>query len=127
MGEENHKTGNGHEGEDHPLVGHVVPLWLLLGVGAALIFLTVVTVAVTYVDLGRFNLFVALVIAGIKALMVCLYFMHLRWDRIFNGFIFMGAVVFVILFIGFAMMDSLSYQPDIKLLVESSVTDSAGE
>jgi cytochrome c oxidase subunit 4 len=99
--------------EEHVAVGHVLPLWLLAAVALALIFLTWVTVAVTYVDLGRLNLFVALLIAGVKAFLVALFFMHLRWDRPFNGIVFLGAIVFTVLFISFAMMDSRAYQPEI--------------
>lgn len=113
MDETKNNIAEATKGQAHPLVGHVVPLPLLLGIGATLMVLTVVTVAVTYVDLGRFNLWVALFIAGFKALLVSLYFMHLRWDRPFNGFVFIGALAFVMLFVGFALMDSLAYQHQI--------------
>lgn len=99
--------------EEHVAVGHVLPLWLLVAVALALIALTWVTVAITYIDLGRLNLFVALLIAGVKAFLVALYFMHLRYDRPFNGIVFLGAIVFAVLFIAFAMMDSRAYQPEI--------------
>jgi hypothetical protein len=39
--------------------------------------------------------------------------MHLRWDKPFNAFVFLGAFFFLFLFIGFAMMDSSHYQPDL--------------
>ena len=106
-------------GEVHPSVGHVVPLWLLFAVGGSLIVLTWVTVAATTIDLGRFNLWIALLIAGVKAFLVALYFMHLRWDRPFNGFVFLGAIAFVVLFIGFAMMDTMQYQPAIEQAVSA--------
>ncbi len=108
------------KGESHPLVGHVVPLPLLLGIGGALMLLTVVTVAVTYIDLGKYNLWLALLIAGFKAFLVSLYFMHLRWDRPFNGFIFLGAIAFVMLFVGFALMDSMAYQHQIIEFLDST-------
>jgi caa(3)-type oxidase subunit IV len=71
------------------------------------------TTFVTRFDLGNFNLYLALLIAVIKASIVSLYFMHLRWDRPFNGYIFMGAIVFVALFIAFILTDSHQYQPSI--------------
>lgn len=107
-------TGTVHDepggGDLHP---HAVPLWMLAAVFGALIFLTVVTVAVTYVDLGKLNLGVALAIAVVKAVLVAEIFMHLRWDRPFHRIMLISAVTFVALFIGIAMMDSLTYWPDI--------------
>lgn len=98
----------GHEAE----AGHVVPLRTLFGVLAALLALTWLTVAATYVDLGELNLWVALLIALAKATLVALYFMHLRWDRPINGIVFFVALALVVLFLGFAMMDSATYMPD---------------
>ena len=45
---------------------------------AALIFLTVVTTAVAFVDLGPFSVVMALAIAVCKMLLVALFFMHVR-------------------------------------------------
>jgi cytochrome c oxidase subunit IV len=98
-------TPAGHEG--HGV--HVVPVRLLLTVFAALMALTIITVAVTYVDLGAMNVWVALFIAVIKAGLVAMYFMHLRWDSPFNGIILITALFFVALFIGIAVLDSREY------------------
>ena len=89
---------------------HVVPIRVLLAVWAALMVLTVATVAVTYVDLGRFNIYVALVIALVKASMVGLYFMHLRYDNLFYGMILVIALGFVTLFIGGTIQDTMAYR-----------------
>src|SRR5678815_5705390 len=99
----------------HAQVGHVVPLRLLFTIWAALVALTIVTVAVTYVPaelLGPFTLWVALLIAGIKAALVALYFMHLRWDRPLNGIIMAISIAVVILFVGGALTDTAEYQGD---------------
>jgi cytochrome c oxidase subunit 4 len=57
------------------------------GVFAALIALTVVTVLVSYVDLGLLNVVVALLIASGKASLVALFFMHLKGEsRLVWGF-----------------------------------------
>jgi cytochrome c oxidase subunit 4 len=98
----------------HPIkVGHVVPWWLLVAVWGGLIILTWLTVAATYVDLGKLNLVLALAIATVKAYLVALYFMHLRWDRPFNGLVFLFAILFVMLFVGFALLDTLTNQPEL--------------
>ena len=44
---------------------------------------------------------------------MALFFMHLRWDRPFNGIIFVSAVAFVALFLALTMTDSAEYQEDI--------------
>ena len=79
----------------------------------ALLVLTCITVAVRYVDVGEFNIVIALGIAVLKATLVAMFFMHLRWDRPFNGFVIVASIAFVVLFIGFAMTDSFEYRPEI--------------
>lgn len=92
---------------------HVVPLKVLLAVWGALVVLTVLTVAATWVDLGRFNLLLALAIATVKASLVLLYFMHMRYDRPFNAVVFVAALLFVALFIGISLIDTSAYQPEL--------------
>ena len=95
--------------DDHPIVGHVVPYSTLFATAGVLLFLTVVTVAVRWVDLGELNIVVALGIAAVKATLVALYFMHLRWDKPFNAITFVGSILFVALFMAFALMDTHAY------------------
>ena len=59
---------------------HVVPVRVYLAVFSALMILTAATVAVARVDLGLLNTPVALTIAVAKALLVILYFMHVRYS-----------------------------------------------
>jgi cytochrome c oxidase subunit 4 len=47
----------------------------------ALLILTVLTWGVSYVDLGMGNVAVALLIASVKASLVALFFMHLRFEN----------------------------------------------
>jgi len=49
-------------------------------VAAALFFLFVLTVAAAYIDLGDWNIYIAMTIAIIKATLVVLYFMHVRYQ-----------------------------------------------
>lgn len=103
-------SSHGHHDESY---GHVAPMPVLIGTFLALVFLTVITVAVAYVDLGEFNLFIALTIATVKATLVSLFFMHLAHDTGFNRLAFFGCFFFVLLFVGFTLMDSGQYQPQI--------------
>jgi len=108
-----HHADHAHGHEPHPEVGHVVPVRYLYAAGLALLVLTVVTVAVRYVDLGEANMPVALGIALVKATIVALIFMHLRWDRPFNLLVLVGSILFVLLLIAFASMDVHQYEPSI--------------
>ena len=54
------------------------PLKMYFSVWAALLVGTFITYKAAYIELGRFNAAVALTIATVKALLVALFFMHLR-------------------------------------------------
>lgn len=99
---------------------HIMPVPVLLAVFFALIVLTVATVGATLVDLGSWNIWIAMGIATVKATLVALYFMHLRYDRPFNGFLFMIALVFVAIFLSLTLIDTQEYQPDVENRVQSS-------
>jgi cytochrome c oxidase subunit 4 len=102
-----------HASDHGPGVGHVVPLRLLFGVLGALLGLTVLTVAITWVDLGPLNLVAALTIAVVKASLVALYFMHLRWDRPINAIVLILALALVMLFVALALLDAAQYHSDV--------------
>jgi cytochrome c oxidase subunit IV len=59
---------------------HVVPRKIYFAVFAALIVLTATTTAVSFVDLGPWNTVVALGIAFLKATLVVLFFMHVKYS-----------------------------------------------
>ncbi|NUQ61619.1 MAG: cytochrome C oxidase subunit IV family protein [Pirellulales bacterium] len=99
--------------------GHIMPLWVLAGVLLTLVVLTVATVAATWVDLEPWNLAIALGIATVKAALVVLYFMHLRYDHPFNALVFVTALLFLAMFLGGALTDTIQYQPDIESYRES--------
>jgi cytochrome c oxidase subunit 4 len=90
-----------------------MPANVLLAVWGALVVLTVVTVAATWIDLGRLNLLLAMAIATVKASLVLLYFMHMRYDRPFNAVVFVAALLFVALFVGITLIDTSAYQPEL--------------
>jgi cytochrome c oxidase subunit IV len=88
---------------------HVVEVCVLMAVFVALMALTTITVAVSYFDFGSLNLIVALGIAAIKASLVALWFMHLRYESPLHAFIFLTGVVFLGLFMVIAMLDAVTY------------------
>ena len=59
---------------------HVSPLKVYFGIFLALMVLSAITVGAAFLDLGRFNSVVALTIAVIKATLVILFFMHVKYS-----------------------------------------------
>jgi cytochrome c oxidase subunit 4 len=108
-------AAHGHDDAHVPgaLHVHAVPPWLLLSVFGALLVLTVLTVAITWVPLGNLAIWAALLIAVVKATLVALYFMHLRWDAPFNSIILACALLFVAIFIGATITDSREYKANL--------------
>ena len=99
---------------DHAEGGaHVMSVKMLLGIWGALVVLTGVTVWSAQYDLGRIDLVVAMGIATVKATLVALYFMHLRYDKGFHTVVILGALVFVFLFVSMVLLDRDAYQPEI--------------
>ena len=80
---------------------HALPGWLLFGTWAALMALTGLTVFSAQYNLGAFDIPI-----------VMLIFMHLAWDKGFHSVLIFGSLLFVWLFIGFAMIDRGQYQDD---------------
>lgn len=79
---------------------HVLPLRVYLGVFLALLAGTALTTWVATVDLGRLNDAVALAIAGTKAALVILYFMHVRYSsKLIWAFALAGFVWLVLFFV----------------------------
>ncbi|MDB4956261.1 MAG: caa(3)-type oxidase, subunit [Myxococcales bacterium] len=104
-------TTTEHHADDHGLA-HTATIKTLLATGGTLLVLTLVTVLATKIDFGaNINLAIAMVIAVTKATLVILFFMHLRYDKLFHSVIFVSAILAASLFVGFTLMDSSQYQP----------------
>ncbi|MFN4896555.1 MAG: cytochrome C oxidase subunit IV family protein [Pseudomonadota bacterium] len=77
-----HSHSHSHSHTDsHAEQGHVVPVSTFFKVLVALLILTVITVLAAKVDLGKWNIVGALVIASIKASLVILIFMHGKYEN----------------------------------------------
>jgi cytochrome c oxidase subunit 4 len=86
---------------------HITPLGMYLAIGAALLVLTAVTVGVSFINFGAFNLVIAMLIASVKATLVAMFFMHLYYDNKLFTAIFSIALIFVSVFIILTMFDTL--------------------
>ncbi len=93
-------------GDDYYVHAHVTPARTYVLVLATLLFLTFLTVLAYNVRLGEWNLFVAVLIATIKASIVGTWFMHLKYEQRFNLIFFLGSLFFVIVFLGYTVNDT---------------------
>ncbi|MBZ5618781.1 MAG: cytochrome C oxidase subunit IV family protein [Acidobacteriia bacterium] len=75
---------------------------------AALIFLTVATTTVAFVDLGPFSVVVALVIAVCKMLLVALFFMHLRHSTRLTKLVVVGGLLWLGILLVLTMSDMVT-------------------
>jgi cytochrome c oxidase subunit IV len=87
---------------------HIIPFKTYITVFTALLVLTVVTVAISFVDLGSYNLVIAMLVASIKASLVAMFFMHLYYDNKLNLIIFLISILFLAIFIIFIMFDTMT-------------------
>ena len=85
---------------------HIVPMSTLLKVFGGLIVLTIVTVGAAYVPLGPLNVPVAIGIAVVKASLVVLFFMHLKYDNPVNALTFTIGTIFVVVFVTITLLDT---------------------
>lgn len=110
MSDHNHEHGHGNEG------GHshhyILPDSKAIATGVALLVLTVITVALSFVHLGKINFIVGMLVATVKATLVCAIFMNLAKDVKSNAVIFLTSFVFLAIFIVLAGTDLL-YRGDV--------------
>jgi|SRR5580698_2782329 cytochrome c oxidase subunit 4 len=109
MATESHTAGDhdhgGHGHDDGAVHVHISSAQFYIGIFAALVCLTILTVKVSYYDFGSANILIAMAIATTKASLVAIFFMHLRHDKKFNALTFVAAFVFLGVFIVFTYDD----------------------
>jgi cytochrome c oxidase subunit 4 len=85
---------------------HITPIKTYLTIAGLLMILTIITVGVSFIDLGPYNVSVALIIASVKALLVAFFFMHLFYDNKIYLVIFAMALLFLTIFLTLTMFDT---------------------
>src|SRR4051812_32503922 len=82
------------------------PLKIYFSVWGALLVGTFLTYKAAFIELGAFNSAVALIIATIKALLVALFFMHLKGasERLLK-LVVVSTIFFLILLLALSMFD----------------------
>ncbi len=84
---------------------HNIPTGTYIGIWAALILLTGVTVWVAGMHLGNFSTITALAVATVKTTLVLLYFMHLRYERPIFIIMLFAPIVTLATIIGLTFVD----------------------
>ena len=107
-----HKSASGHTSEhastqtpehisEHIFsVSSSITIWLALLAGTGL------TVAAAFINLGPFNTIVALTIATIKATLVVLFFMHVKYTHEkLTGLVVVSAIFWLFVLLALSMAD----------------------
>jgi cytochrome c oxidase subunit IV len=94
-----------HPHSDPHVHGHVTPLPVYFAVFGTLMVLTAVTVIVAYFNFGEWNKVIALGIAGFKATIVVLYFMHVKYASRLTKLFAVTGIFFLAILLGLTMID----------------------
>jgi cytochrome c oxidase subunit 4 len=86
---------------------HVLPDGLFITVWVGLLILTGITVAGSVYFPGKVGILIAMIVTPIKATLILMYFMHLKYEK--KGFVvmFLVAVGILSIFIGLTFIDYL--------------------
>ncbi len=87
---------------------HVVPVRIYVIIFVTLVVLTGVTTAVAFVDLGPMNVVAMLLIAFLKATLVVLYFMHVRFTGRLTQIAAASGFAWLVILIGLTLSDVLT-------------------
>ncbi len=100
MQDHNSASDQTPEHEHISTLGSSIAIWL------ALLVFTGLTVGAAFIDLGPFNIIVALAIATIKATLVVLFFMHVKYTHEkLTGLVIVSAIFFLFILLSLSMAD----------------------
>lgn len=92
--------------QDDTHAEHVSTLGSSVGIWLALLVFTGLTAAAAFVDLGPLNTIVALSIATFKAVLVVLFFMHVKYTHEkLTGLVIVSAIFFLFILLTLSMAD----------------------
>ena len=87
---------------------HIVPTRVYYSIFAILMLCTLATVLIAFVDLGALNTVAALTIAVFKAVLVILYFMHVKYSPRLTWAVVVGSVFWLGILLVLTMSDYLT-------------------
>ncbi len=99
---------------------HVSPLSTYLSIFAALMVLSAITVGAAFVNLGNFNPVVALAIACIKATLVILFFMHVKYSSQLTKLTVVLSLFFVVILFAETLMDYATRDMPVQPVIEEN-------
>ncbi len=92
----------------HTQEHHITSNKTYLIVWAALMVMTAITVYVSYINFGMLNIVIALAVASIKASIVALYFMHLKFEDSITWVFALFPLLLLALLIGMTITDTFT-------------------
>jgi cytochrome c oxidase subunit 4 len=101
---------------------HITPVKTLVLVFLALVFFTVLTVVLAQFHFGALEVPIALGIALVKASLVVMIFMALKWDNRVNATVLAVGALFVLVFITFTLLDT-EFRGDLSNTTEMTIMD----
>jgi cytochrome c oxidase subunit 4 len=90
------------------MADHIVPKRTYYVIFAILMLCTFATVLIAFVDLGPLNTVAALTIAVFKAVLVVLYFMHVKYGTRLTWAVVVGSVFWLGILLALTMGDYLT-------------------
>jgi cytochrome c oxidase subunit IV len=87
---------------------HVTPIKTYVGIWALLIVLTVTTALVSEIELGPWNIVLAMAIAVTKATLVVLIFMHVKWGSSLTKLFVVGGLGWLAILLAITLSDYYS-------------------
>ncbi len=94
--------------QSHTGQNHITGNKTYIIVWAVLMVMTAVTVYVSYINFGILNIVIALVVATIKASIVALYFMHLKFEDSITWVFALFPLSLLALLIGMTITDTFT-------------------
>ena len=93
--------------KESPEDPHVLPDGLFIMVWVGLLILTAITVGASVMFSGTVGIVTAMIVTPIKAILILMYFMHLKYEK--PGFVimFLVAVGILAIFLGLTFFDYL--------------------
>jgi cytochrome c oxidase subunit IV len=87
---------------------HILPKRVYYTIFAILLFCTYLTVQIAFLDLGAFNAVAALAIAVFKAVLVVLFFMHVKYSSRLTWAVVIGSVFWFAILVALTLSDYLT-------------------
>jgi len=91
--------------QDNHDLQHMLSFKALFTILILLLTLTLLTIGISMIDLGKLNVWAALLIATIKSSLVLLFFMHMKFESMAVKISFVSTICFVAILIGFIFWD----------------------